>query len=46
MTKALSRFATPFITGLFLVSLLSGIALFFHVGPGSVHACMNGCRWC
>jgi hypothetical protein len=26
------RYATPFITGLFMVSLVSGIALFFHVG--------------
>ncbi len=32
-----SRYATPFITGLFLVSLISGIALFFHVGPGGFH---------
>lgn len=26
------RYATPFITGLFVISLVSGIALFFHVG--------------
>ena len=32
-----SRYATPFITGLFLVSLISGAALFFHVGPGGFH---------
>lgn len=32
MTKTLLRYATPFITWLFIVSLVSGIALFFHVG--------------
>lgn len=37
MTKIFSRYATPLITGLFLVSLISGIALFFHVGPGGFH---------
>lgn len=37
MISVFSRYATPFITGLFLVSLISGIALFFHVGPGGVH---------
>ncbi|PTV93762.1 hypothetical protein C8J27_11242 [Rhodobacter aestuarii] len=37
MTSALSRYATPFITGLFLVSLVSGVALFFHVGMGTFH---------
>jgi uncharacterized membrane protein YfcA len=26
------RYATPFITGLFVISLVSGVALFFHVG--------------
>jgi len=31
------RYATPTIIGLFLVSLISGIALFFHVGPGAFH---------
>ncbi|GEO86770.1 MULTISPECIES: DUF4405 domain-containing protein [Alphaproteobacteria] len=30
MPTFLSRYATPFTTGLFLVSLISGIALFFH----------------
>lgn len=30
MPTFLSRYATPFTTGLFLVSLVSGIALFFH----------------
>ncbi|MBZ4021030.1 DUF4405 domain-containing protein [Rhodobacter sp. TJ_12] len=37
MNSALSRYATPFITGLFLVSLISGVALFFHVGMGTFH---------
>lgn len=37
MPALLSRYATPFVTGLFLVSLLSGIALFFHWGPGALH---------
>lgn len=37
MTALFRRYATPFVTGLFLVSLISGIALFFHVGPGAFH---------
>ncbi|MFD2172666.1 DUF4405 domain-containing protein [Rhodobacter lacus] len=37
MNAVLSRYATPFITGLFLVSLVSGVALFFHVGQASFH---------
>lgn len=37
MSSALLRYATPFITGLFLVSLVSGVALFFHVGPMGFH---------
>ena len=37
MTKILSRYATPFVTGLFLVSMISGIGLFFHVDPGGFH---------
>jgi len=37
MPPLLSRYATPFITGLFIVSLISGIALFFHVGPRGFH---------
>lgn len=32
MPAIFDRYATPFITGLFLVSLVSGVALFFHVG--------------
>ena len=37
MGSLLLRYSTPFIVGLFLVSLVSGIALFFHVGPGGFH---------
>lgn len=37
MPSLLNRYATPFITGLFLVSLVSGLALFFHVGPSGLH---------
>ncbi|SIS82199.1 DUF4405 domain-containing protein [Phaeovulum vinaykumarii] len=37
MKDTLMRYATPFITGLFLVSLVSGIALFFHIGPSAFH---------
>ena len=32
------RLATPLTTGLFAVSALSGIALFFHWAPGAFHA--------
>ena len=32
MPTILSRYATPLITGLFLISLISGVALFFHYG--------------
>jgi hypothetical protein len=35
MPAYLSRYATPFTTGLFLISLISGIALFFHVGTAA-----------
>ena len=37
MKSILYRYATPFTTGLFLVSLVSGVALFFHVGPAAFH---------
>lgn len=37
MLSFLNRYATPFTTGLFLVSLVSGLALFFHVGPSGFH---------
>lgn len=33
MIQFFKRYATPFITGFFLVSLVTGIALFFHTGP-------------
>jgi len=35
MPTFLSRYATPFTTGLFMVSLVSGIALFFHFGTSA-----------
>ena len=34
MSELFRRYATPFITGLFLVSLISGVALFFHWQSG------------
>jgi glucan phosphoethanolaminetransferase (alkaline phosphatase superfamily) len=34
MNSTLHRFATPLITGLFLISLISGVALFLHLGSG------------
>ncbi|MCB1389869.1 MAG: DUF4405 domain-containing protein [Rhodobacteraceae bacterium] len=37
MSAFLNRYATPFITGLFLVSMISGIALFFHLGQSWFH---------
>lgn len=37
MSAFLARYATPLTTGLFLVSLISGIALFFHVGTATFH---------
>lgn len=37
MSPLLNRYATPFITGLFLVSTVSGLALFFHIGPSGFH---------
>lgn len=37
MSRFFQTYATPLITGLFLVSLVSGIALFFHIGPGGFH---------
>lgn len=37
MKSLLIRYATPFITGLFVVSLVSGVALFFHVGDSWSH---------
>ena len=37
MSPLLSRYATPFTTGLFVVSLVSGVALFFHWGESAFH---------
>lgn len=37
MPDFLQRYATPFVTGLFAVSLISGMGLFFHVGPRAFH---------
>jgi len=34
----INRYATPLITGLFVVSTLSGVALFFHWQSGLFHA--------
>lgn len=33
----INRYATPLTTGFFLVSLISGVALFFHWAPGLFH---------
>lgn len=38
MTALLKRYATPFITTLFVISLVTGIALFFHTGPQGFRA--------
>lgn len=35
MPSLLQRYATPLTAGLFLVSLISGLALFFHVGQAT-----------
>ena len=35
MPTLLQRYATPLITGLFLVSLISGTALFFHIAQST-----------
>ena len=37
MKAFFQRYATPSVAGLFLVSLISGIGLFFHFGPGAFH---------
>lgn len=37
MYSLMMRYATPLITGLFVVSLISGVALFFHVGQAYFH---------
>lgn len=38
MKRWLMNYATPFIAGLFLVSLVSGVALFFHIQAGWFHS--------
>ena len=38
MPSILQRYATPLTIGLFLVSLISGVALFFHAAPGVFHS--------
>lgn len=37
MPSIVSRNATPLISGLFIVSLVSGVALFFHFGSSYFH---------
>ena len=37
MQDLYQKYATPFTTGLFLVSLISGLALFFHIGQAYFH---------
>jgi hypothetical protein len=37
MNAYLNRIATPLTTSLFLVSLVTGLALFLHIGPGGLH---------
>lgn len=37
MPSYLARYATPLVTGLFMVSLISGVALFFHYGTAAFH---------
>ena len=38
MPTLLARYATPLTTGLFIVSLVSGVALFFHWGTAYFHS--------
>lgn len=38
MNSFFMRYVTPITTGLFLVSAISGIALFFHWAPGTFHS--------
>ena len=35
MSSFFNRYATPFITGFFLISLITGVALFVHIGPNA-----------
>lgn len=38
MRAFLRKYSTPFITGFFFVSAVSGVALFFHWAPGMFHS--------
>lgn len=38
MPPILNRYSTPLMTGLFVVSLVSGVALFFHLGSAYFHS--------
>jgi hypothetical protein len=38
LSTLIHRFATPLTTGLFAVSTISGVALFFHWAPAAFHA--------
>lgn len=35
MTRTLFRYATPLVTGFFLISLITGVFLYFHTGPAA-----------
>lgn len=37
MKDILYRYATPTMTSLFVVSLISGVIIFFHIGPAWLH---------
>lgn len=37
MPAIINRYATPFLTGIFLITLISGFMLFFHVAPPAFH---------
>lgn len=37
MPPILNRYATPALTGIFLITLISGFMLFFHVAPPAFH---------
>lgn len=37
MKDALFRYATPAMTSLFVISLISGVIIFFHIGPAWLH---------
>lgn len=37
MKDVLFRYATPAMTSLFVISLISGVIIFFHIGPSWLH---------